>query len=929
MGCCATKQQPAAKTSGQSATASRPADPAQLKQIVAFLAEVPLFNGFEEEDCKLVADACQWKVFHEGEVVIRQGEISEEFFVIFSGEASVHLRSDSGSKQLAVLKDGDYFGEVALLHDSPRAATVKVESKELSLLVVSRRAFEDLKLRDKLFFPCRKAVGAARVAQAPKPEPTRKSPQEAELIKKALLENDSLPKLVDFTEARLERIVDFMWRESVGKGTDLIRQGDWMANNFYIVQEGGFDILQDKGSQGHQVLGKRSKGQSFGELAMLYATPRAATLRARVDSQVWVIDRTSFKRALVVEENPERLHEYVKVLGAVQTLSTLLLQERQALAQTLVEVQFDENEVILREGDPGDCMFVLCQGEVVVSVNGEEKARLKQEKNPVGMWGTKKALTFSLASASKRPQFTGAATKSQNAKGRVTKKSKLPTDPEAAPPASGPSDGAPLPDPADSVQAGTASRTRLRKVVDKAAKAGAVTETLRKASVAMEVFGERAMVSSEPRSATVTAVNGPVMALRLDVDSCNVVLGPLEDLLKRGRFGGQAVSRRFGQIYKADLQTLGLLGAGGFGAVYLVEHLPTKETYALKAISKGYIVQCGMEEGVKNEKKILMMVNSPFIIKLYETFNGGQSIYFLMETALGGELFATYNRRKFFGSAKHAQFYTGGAICALEYLHSRRIVYRDLKPENLMITHSGQIKLIDMGLAKVVIGKTFTTCGTPDYFAPEILDHSGHNHAVDWWTVGILTYELMTGAPPFESADAMETYAKIKKGIFQVTFPASCPGPCKSIVRELCQHKAEKRLGVMCGGVRKIREHPWFAGFTWEDFMALTMDPPYKPAVQGCKDVANFKVNQTELPRQIAYTDPGTGWDKDFATGEDKPPAEKPPELANASLKTSGGTGVGAARRHDSAEGAGSKAPANKQSKRNKGKKSKPEKSMA
>merc|ERR1712060_124455 len=152
-----------------------------------------------------------------------------------------------------------------------------------------------------------------------------------------------------------------------------------------------------------------------------------------------------------------------------------------------------------------------------------------------------------------------------------------------------------------------------------------------------------------------------------------------------------------------DLQRIGLLGCGGFGAVELWEHKISGETYALKGLSKGYIVKTGMQESVMNEKAILMMTNSPFIIRLHETYNGSQTLYFLLEPALGGELYATYNRKGLHGSEKHAKYYLAGTIFAFQHLHERRIIYRDLKPENLRLTEVAHLKVTDMGLPKFVI----------------------------------------------------------------------------------------------------------------------------------------------------------------------------------------------------------------------------------
>merc|ERR1719387_3484508 len=141
----------------------------------------------------------------------------------------------------------------------------------------------------------------------------------------------------------------------------------------------------------------------------------------------------------------------------------------------------------------------------------------------------------------------------------------------------------------------------------------------------------------------------------------------------------------------------------------------------------------GMQHSVMTEKHILSMTDSVFIIKLYQTYSDEQTLCFLLEPCLGGELYDTYFRKCFHGKEGHAKFYVAGVIMAFEHLHERLVIYRDLKPENILIDSNGFPKLTDMGLAKFVIGQTYTTCGTPDYFAPEMVAATGHNMAVDWW----------------------------------------------------------------------------------------------------------------------------------------------------------------------------------------------------
>jgi len=298
----------------------------------------------------------------------------------------------------------------------------------------------------------------------------------------------------------------------------------------------------------------------------------------------------------------------------------------------------------------------------------------------------------------------------------------------------------------------------------------------------------------------------------------------------------------------------------------MVESTKTGDTYALKALSKGFVVKSGMQTSVLSEKNVQLMCDSPFVVKLYETFNGDQSLFFLLELALGGELYATYNKKNLWGNEKCAKYYVSGTIFSFEHLHSKKIIFRDLKPENLLLNEKGHVKLTDMGLAKVVVGKTFTTCGTPDYFAPELIASKGHTLAVDWWTLGVLTFELMSGHPPFESATPMQIYSKVQKGINKVTFPKKLKGNIEQLVKGLCHAVPAERLPMKKGGTKNIKTQAWFADFNWEEMESLSMAAPYLPQVKSKKDIQNFSANKGDMPPQVVYKDIKTGWDKDFAT---------------------------------------------------------------
>jgi cGMP-dependent protein kinase len=287
----------------------------------------------------------------------------------------------------------------------------------------------------------------------------------------------------------------------------------------------------------------------------------------------------------------------------------------------------------------------------------------------------------------------------------------------------------------------------------------------------------------------------------------------------------------------------------------------------LKALSKGYVIKTGMQKSVMSEKDVQLLCDSPFIVKLYETYNSSQSLYLLLELALGGELYATYNKKGLWGNVECAKFYVAGTVFAFDHLHGRKIIFRDLKPENLLLNDKGRVKLTDMGLAKVVVGKTFTTCGTPDYFAPELIASKGHTEAVDWWTLGILNFELLGGHPPFESPSPMQIYQKVSKGINKVNFPKACKqGDVESLIKGNCHANPAERFPMRKGGTQNVKSHAWFKGFDWGAMESLSLNPPYMPKVSSPGDTKNFNARQQDKPPQIKYKDPGTGWDKDFAT---------------------------------------------------------------
>jgi len=300
------------------------------------------------------------------------------------------------------------------------------------------------------------------------------------------------------------------------------------------------------------------------------------------------------------------------------------------------------------------------------------------------------------------------------------------------------------------------------------------------------------------------------------------------------------------KISLQDLKPIGLLGCGGFGHVELVEDTTTEKTYARKALNKFYAVNEGMVNVVLQEKHVLMVCSSPFICKLYTTYTDIDSLYFVLEAQLGGELYATYKRNGFYGSEQHARYYIASISCALEHLHERFIVCRGVKPEDCVLDSQGRLKLVDMGLATFSVGLTYTTVGTPEYFAPEVITRIGHGIGYDWWALGIICFEFLAGTPPFTKGfangglDVRATYSSILKGIEKVCFPSPCKGSVETLIRKLLEKEPMNRLPMRHDGMQEFRRQAWFADFDWGRLMDGTLEAPYIPAVRSNKDLANF-----------------------------------------------------------------------------------------
>jgi protein kinase A len=294
-----------------------------------------------------------------------------------------------------------------------------------------------------------------------------------------------------------------------------------------------------------------------------------------------------------------------------------------------------------------------------------------------------------------------------------------------------------------------------------------------------------------------------------------------------------------GKYTLTDFQIQRTLGTGSFGRVHLVQSKHNQRFYAIKVLKKAQVVKMKQVEHTNDERRMLQQVKHPFLITLWGTFQDSKNLYMVMDFVEGGELFSLLRKSQRFPNPV-AKFYAAEVTLALDYLHSMNIIYRDLKPENLLLDRHGHLKITDFGFAKEVPDITWTLCGTPDYLAPEVVASKGYNKSVDWWSLGILIFEMLCGFTPFwDGGSPMKIYENILKG--RVKYPPYIHHDAQDLLSKLITSDLSKRLGNLHGGSKDVMTHPWFAEVTWERLSKKDIDAPYVPPVRaGAGDASQF-----------------------------------------------------------------------------------------
>ena len=294
-----------------------------------------------------------------------------------------------------------------------------------------------------------------------------------------------------------------------------------------------------------------------------------------------------------------------------------------------------------------------------------------------------------------------------------------------------------------------------------------------------------------------------------------------------------------------DFKIITLLGKGSFAKVYLVQNKNNQKYYSMKKLNKSFLKTHKQEQNVINERILLSKMDNPFLVKLYCCFQDIENLYFIMEFIQGGELFFHLRREIRFDDEKTC-FYIAEIIIALDFLHKNKIIYRDLKPENVLLDNEGNIKLTDFGLSHMYTEKnekTFTICGTPYYIAPEILERRGYNDAVDWWSLGCLMYEMLDGKPLFN-------FQKVNLDINAYKKPINLSNcfskEAKDLIMKLVELDPKKRIGAGPNGIEDLKNHSYFKDIDWNDLENKNIMAPFVPILNGPTDLKYFDRKYTD-----------------------------------------------------------------------------------
>ena len=737
------------------------------------------------------------------ENVFEQGSPGSTFFVVASGKLEVLVNG----KRVNVLGIGDSFGELALLHDTPRSASVSTIEK-VSMWGLDRKTF-------------RSAVESVNASN----------------YKENKTFIDNVPLFSVLNHVQRDALVGSLSTLTYRPNDVIVKEGD-PGELFYLIKDGQISCTQ----QGTEIR-VMEKGNFFGEQALLYNTVRTATVTAKTEVKCVAISRNKLTIALG-KQLQQIIYQNTKIIAFEKSepLKRFTKKQQNKVIEKMKVVCYQDGEKVLKAGTVvGSVLLVVLFGGVknsniqleIFSALGD--AEITQNRNDGYVEDFVATGVTHLAEISKTEFLESIEFELGNPllnSEALTVLRNIPILRTI---------------PYDRFT-GLASCLKLNRYEDREViieqnspgeslfvvqsgkvdivKDGVTLRTVTK----HDYFGERSVLFDDQRTASVIA-NGEVKCWILTKAA---FFRYLEEsvrnlLIKRIELQDDSISLK-------DLAVVKVLGKGMFGNVFLVVDKQKRRLYALKTVSRKKIERYEIQENLILERTILRTLDHVFILKLVKTFKDEKRIYLLTEYVRGMDLFDVLREINLV-SDPSARFYVAVLILILEYVHDRDIIYRDLKPENVIIDEDGYPKLIDFGISKIISGRTYTIVGTPHYMAPEVIVGKGYSLPADYWSLGVMLYEFVCCRVPFgdDEEDPFAIYEKVLER--HLTYPAFIKPkmPCRPIIEQLLSKSPVLRNG---GSMDNLKSHAWFNGLSWDMLVNKQIEPPFVPKYQDCtKDI--------------------------------------------------------------------------------------------
>jgi cGMP-dependent protein kinase 1 len=758
-----------------------------------------LFSSLPEENLESLIENMKFYTLGAKEVIFCQGQPGFNFFVLMDGIVEIIVNGVFKG----YISHGNGFGELALIHDSGRTATIQTVTS-VSLWGIDRSIFR----------------GALKTLSEIKFEENFKF-------------ITSIPFFSKLSMPQLESLVSVLVNQAYKDGQQIIIEGD-PGNLFYIIQEGSVQC-----SFNQKVIRVLHEQEYFGEQALIYNTFRTATVTAigkvKVlsigrdilvsilgDSLQKIVYRNSLKITFERCEVLQKLSQFQinKLIDCINVFSYknnqivikkgkktnkkiwFVLRGRLESKGTLINVfeniggkfiysniedTFDSDYTVCIDADIG-----VLKKTTLEEVTGNTLFNVIKQNKIVQV--LKKIQIFTMLSENKLESLASMLKIQRFNDNEIIIRQD---------------------DQSDSIYI-------VKKGEVNVVKDNNILRVISKG----DYFGEKSIILNENRTASVVSKGkSKLWGINRD-DFMSIIDQSIEKLLIK------KISLQDDLISLSDLIILKKIGQGAFSEVFLCMKSQTKMAYAIKGISKTNILKHSLQQSLVLERKILLEIDHPFIVKLIKTFKDDNHVYFLQEYVNGVNLYEVLRVLNLLNS-NDCRFYTACIVSIMEYLHQRSIIYRDLKPENLIVDENGYLKLIDFGTSKIINSRTYTVVGTPQYMAPEIILGKGYSFSVDLWSLGVMIFEFVCGVVPFgeDEEEPIAVYKEIIEG--NIIYPRFIKQNCreKVIIEQLLRTNPAIR-----GTAEILKQHKWLAGIDWDDLLLKKLKPPYIPQLEDISD---------------------------------------------------------------------------------------------